>query len=342
MLCKKKFGKKGTALQYYFLILAFYIGLVAYTINAMNFTFDGFIGENSYRLLEAKQKGDEALLYLQLSSKLSAQQSIYDLAQKGGISFSPCGAYYGYSLWQEQQQDGSMQDCHPTKEEAKLTFQNMFAGELSNLLITHPHYSFPIEYDFDVNNALNISGFTTANVIIPINLPHSPLEHSIPLSIPSSTDLVQITAVSCSGMCLLTNQAYENLIRANIHAIQQGFELHVYSSYRPLQHQIDLWEGNTPEKYAQRYPNEAERRLYVCYPYGEDVYTRCPHLTGGAVDVRIRGKSSNNEMSTQEWNQVAQAMFQGGYVRYSNEVWHFEYGTDRWTRAQKQGATTIT
>jgi len=164
-------------------------------------------------------------------------------------------------------------------------------------------------------------------------------------------DLVKIdrNLIACDGSCQLRKETYDKLEEANQEAINQGLVgVYVYSSYRDLKKQIALWEGNTPENYADKYPNVVERRKYVCYPYGDDVYERCPHLTGKSVDVRIAGKSSNDEMSGDEWEKLSKIMTSVGWVRYGDEKdleigekWHFEYGTTRWARARDAGVTAI-
>ena len=131
--------------------------------------------------------------------------------------------------------------------------------------------------------------------------------------------------VSCTGQCKLTQEAYLKLIEANNPAKESGRELHVYSSYRSLQQQIDIWESSNHPL--------SERGTYICNPYPEDTApTRCPHLTGGAVDLRFKDKSFDS-MSASDWQQLEDVMYQAGWVRYENEVWHFEYNTNRWARA---------
>ena len=152
------------------------------------------------------------------------------------------------------------------------------------------------------------------------------------------SDLVQIDRglIACDGSCQLQKEAYEQLKLANQKARDSGFGIYVYSSYRSLEKQKELWES-----YASKYPDEDERRIYVCYPYGEDPYTRCPHLTGKAIDVRIEGKSSNTEMTEEDWENLAEVMYSNVWVRYTPEKWHFEYGTTRWARAQEANVNAI-
>lgn len=164
---KPVFKKKGTAWQYYFLIFAFYIGVVAYFITTINFTFDGFIGENAYKLLEAKQKGDEALFFLQLSSKLATQQAIYELADKGGMDFSACGDYYGYTLWQSENQEKASQ-CIPSRKTGRVTFQLFFEDILSQQLLTHPNFLFPVHYNTTLIGKLNVEGKVDDDIVIPV------------------------------------------------------------------------------------------------------------------------------------------------------------------------------
>ena len=95
-----------------------------------------------------------------------------------------------------------------------------------------------------------------------------------------------------------------------------------------MDYQKQLWQD-----YADQYPDETERGRYVCNPYKAGAEIRCPHLTGGAVDVRIKGKLTNSQMTASDWKNLEDAMYSAGWVRYLPESWHFEYGTDRYDRA---------
>ena len=148
--------------------------------------------------------------------------------------------------------------------------------------------------------------------------------------------LIPIEGMYCEGDCLLQKEAYLRLLEANEMAKKSGFELSIYSSYRSLEKQKELWES-----YAVQYPDPEVRDDYVCNPSGPSPYETCPHLTGKAVDIRIKGKASNSQMSEQDWQKLAEVMYATGWVRYTPELWHFEYGTTRWARANEANVNVI-
>ena len=160
---------------------------------------------------------------------------------------------------------------------------------------------------------------------------------------------IDITGICARGnVCSLTNEAYSLLLEAQKKAQQKGISLEVTEGYRSKQEQIDIWEGRTASKYNIRYPNEAERRKYVCYPYGDDAEKRCSHLSGNAVDIRFRDKTFET-MAGADWKTLSDIMASAGWVRYGDvknthvgEPWHFECcGTDRYARAKAQGVDEI-
>ena len=128
---------------------------------------------------------------------------------------------------------------------------------------------------------------------------------------------------------------------------QKKVALDVFSAYRDKQKYIDLWEGRTPEQYAQKYPDIKVRATKVCNPYSQGA-AACPHTTGKAIDVRFKGKTKE-EMSNYDWVVLNEIMSQAGWVRYGDEKrfdigerWHFECcGTDRYSRAKAKGVTAI-
>ena len=139
------------------------------------------------------------------------------------------------------------------------------------------------------------------------------------------------------GRCILTKEAYDLLARAEQIARQRGQSLEIKSSLRDINMQKALWDGKTSQRYAQRYPDPKIRRKYVCDPYTNNGQG-CPHLTGNAVDIRLK----NRPMNARDWKILEDIMTDAGWVRYANELWHFECcGTPRYARAQQQGKKVI-
>ena len=160
------------------------------------------------------------------------------------------------------------------------------------------------------------------------------------------TETVDIKGMCPKGRkCVLTKEAFEDLLRAQKTAKQKGVSLEIRSSYRSLQQQTDIWEGKTPERYKQRYDDVEIRRKYVCDPTKEEPEKRCPHLSGNAVDVRLQGRA----MSSNDWKLLYQIMTttknmenQPAWVKYRPEPWHFECcKTERHSRAIEQGVTEL-
>jgi len=89
-----------------------------------------------------------------------------------------------------------------------------------------------------------------------------------------------------------------------------------------------------------------------------------PHVTGGAIDMTLKkynpATGAFDDMNTgpigapyaynrytfttdqlAAQHEIEQVMCGQGWVRYSNEWWHFEYGTSRWTKGQQQGVCNL-
>ena len=84
------------------------------------------IGSKQFRVLEAYQKGETALLYLDQTARYSSFQALYDLGGTGGYyNTSPCGNYLGYNIWVNET------DCYPTY--FKDTFKKLLQDNLERL-----------------------------------------------------------------------------------------------------------------------------------------------------------------------------------------------------------------
>ncbi len=118
--------------------------------------------------------------------------------------------------------------------------------------------------------------------------------------------------VDIGGGFKLKSGAAAALQRAKEIAQSRGVRIIVTSAYRSPAEQRVLWNRN---------PN----RDKVCGPR-DGKFDHCPHVTGGAVDVRI---------SNGDYRLLEDIMYEAGFVRYSHERWHFEYGTNRWKRAKE-------
>ncbi len=188
------------------------------------------------------------------------------------------------------------------------------------------------------------TGAASANIpqTPPVSIPKETIQISkqcIPSNLQGAIsigqDLIDFTDTNlCSKgeTCILRTEAFQMLQIAESIAEQKGKKFLVYSSYRTPERQKDLWEGKTPERYKQRYPNEKIRQEHVCNPIlGVE---GCPHLSGNAIDLRFNKKEW--AMSMAEWKEVAKIMEAAGWAPYVKdnrviERWHFECcGTKRY------------
>ena len=105
-----------------------------------------------------------------------------------------------------------------------------------------------------------------------------------------------------------------------------NYEIEVYSGYRSLQEQKDLWCGGC----AKEHPDPQTRKKYCAVPGYSN------HGLGIAIDVRLKKNGtqitwggSKNQCDTNQLTDIeklANFMYQSnpGWVRYEKEIWHFE------------------
>uniref|UniRef100_A0A7V3N5U1 D-alanyl-D-alanine carboxypeptidase-like core domain-containing protein n=1 Tax=candidate division CPR3 bacterium TaxID=2268181 RepID=A0A7V3N5U1_UNCC3 len=123
----------------------------------------------------------------------------------------------------------------------------------------------------------------------------------------------------------LKEEAANQLRAAQEIAKNKGLELEVRSAYRSYERQKELWD-----KAVNKYGSEKAARKWVAKP------SHCtPHATGGAVDIRIKGRRGDPDGTLEK------IMCEAGWVRYKAEWWHFEYKTKRWQNGHDVGACAI-
>ena len=342
-----------------------------------NGTFERYLGEKQYDLIKTYQKGEQVLFYIDQSAKYSLEQSVYDLAKSGGISeievsdaetFAghECGKFNGAYVWYKIEKQG---DKYAPKEcfgenFAEINLPYIFNKNLNKYLLNYP-YNIPIDnYEFKLNGNLEIIGIAMLPVNINIFKKEVPEDFSTATRDvkPKPLDIKQLdkdttkpsegfrdftgTDLCAKGLsCVLKEDAFQQLVKAQDAAVKKGISIEVYSAYRSSERQQALWNGDTPERYAQRYPDPAVRVKYVCNPAGGEV--KCPHLSGDVVDIRLKGKTTGT-MSSADWDSLYSIMTSADsnkqplWVKYSNEPWHFECcNTPRYARAIQQGVTSI-
>ena len=146
-----------------------------------------------------------------------------------------------------------------------------------------------------------------------IALENTPGSHS---SSPSDEEPL-ITVIDESGTYILRKSAIQHFHFAQRIAKAKGLGLQITSSHRTLAEQKILWE-----KAKKRYGSKA--RLFCAPPTLES-----PHLSGGAVDIALKGKNMSIKTNQEILSQI---MLKAGWAPYPLEYWHWEWGTKRWAK----------
>ncbi len=330
------------------------------------------IGQRQFELLGTAIKAEKALFYIDQSAKYSLQQSVYDLAQNGGISdievsdteiFAKYGcerfngAYVWYQL--EKTDSGYIKNSCLDDNTVNNNLIYSFNKNLNQYLMNYPGSIPTGNYNYELKNSLEIIGAATNPLKFDIFKDESIQEEKAAKQLKDPQQIIKDTTKTPEGTrdftntplcakgsaCVLTEEAFQMIVKAQENAIKKGALIEVYSAYRSPEQQKALWEGKTPEKYAQRYPDVNERRKYVSDP--SNCVIGCPHLSSKAVDVRLKGKTTQT-MTRQDWRLLQEIMTSKDednkplWVKYTEENWHFECcGTDRYVRAITRGVTEI-
>jgi D-alanyl-D-alanine dipeptidase len=357
-------SKKG-AIPFSITLVVFMVFVLIYAFGHLSSKYNQFdkkIGERQYGLIKTYQEAEKALLYIDESAKQSLPQAIYNLAQNGGIEeieFTDneqpesykCGKFNGAYVWfkiTKDRQDYIDRSCFD-ESSAALNLENSFNEILNSFFRNYPGSILEKNYNYEVNKNIEIIGKAKDPLefdILKFELDGT--EEEIIETTPNPEGLRDFTGTKyCpkGRKCKLKEGAYQLFVEAYNLADQRGKQLEFISGYRTLEQQWALWNGSTSERYAQRFPNENERRKWVCDPRGGGI--GCPHLTGNAVDVTFKGKRAS-EMSRQEKYELHNIMADAGWVRYGDEndltkgePWHFECcGTSRFNRAEQASRET--
>ena len=334
--------------------------IVSIFVNLGREEFD-VIGMSSLKLIGISNDAESSLLYIDQSAKYVLQQAIYDLAQNGGISeievsdteiFAKygCERFNDAYVWYQLKKTDSGYSKDPCFDE-KTVNDNLiysFNKNLNQHLMKY-HGNIPIDnYNYELKNSLEIIGTAIKTLKFDILKDEAKKEERTAEQLKDSKQIIEDTIKTPDGTrdftntplcakgstCILTEEAFQMVVKAQEKAIEKGALIEVYSAYRSPEQQKALWEGKTPERYAQRYPDISIRRNYVCDP--SSGATGCPHLSGNVVDVRLKG---NPKLTSKDLYNI---MASAGWVKYAKETWHFECcGTDRYARAKEKGVTEI-
>lgn len=152
----------------------------------------------------------------------------------------------------------------------------------------------------------------------------------------SSTNLTVCSGelITVQGEFQLKEGAANAFQEAKRLALAEKIDLKVASAYRTFKEQEELWA---------KYDKNSD---YACNPgTAESPNQNCPHMVGCAVDICFgslcnEGAFKANALNDQT-KKLEEIMAKAGFIRYSKEWWHFEYGTERWARAKAEGLTSI-
>lgn len=349
---------KKAALVFNWTLTIMVIAILAWALIQFTSKYSRYetLGKRQLNLFQTYAKAESVLFYIDVSAEeFSLPQSVYDLAQNGGFSeleigedidssgfgktepdkkeTKNCGRLYGYSVWYEVTKDESgykENQCFDVKL-AGTHLQKFFNRNLNKHLLKHPH-NIPIDnYNYEIRGNLEIIGRAIQPLKFDI-LKEEEKEYAKE-AVETPEGIVDFTGTELckKGIrCMLTKEAHGLLIKAQETAKQKGVSLEATFGYRTLPEQEDAWRKN-PDS------------MYVCPPSPS-----CPHLSGNAVDIRLKGKTFAT-MTPDEWRLLHRIMSEAGWVRYGDEKdpeigepWHFECcGTVRYARAKEQGVTAI-
>lgn len=127
-------GRKGMGLQWYFLIIAFFLGLGTYYAGVQQFTFKGYVGQVSLHLQDALYRAEDAQLYTSLASQSALEHALYETGKEGGGK-GACGSFLGYALWTTGT-DGKS-SCAPSADAVQAGITSLDQGYLEQSLIAY-------------------------------------------------------------------------------------------------------------------------------------------------------------------------------------------------------------
>ena len=333
--------KKGQVLLYGLIagiIASIIISIVSDISVKKNFDI---IGSSSLTLLKVSNKAESALFYIDQSAKYSLQQAVYELAQNGAsvsefdidelATSQPyiengCGKFQGAFIWIKLKKDTSGNYIKNICIDDKSLTTNIlyyFDGNLNKYISNSPYDISSDNYDYQVNNNLEIIGKAYSPIKFNILKEEKPVvkqpsEYTSPEVQGNFVDFTGTGLCAKGRKCLLTKEAYDLLYKSQEIASKYHVTLQVTYGYRTMEEQNRLWQKN---------PNSQ----LVCRPN-----PNCPHLSGKSVDVILKEKI--------DWRLLYKIMAEAGWIRYAQkgDEHHFECcGTDRYSRAKAEGKTEI-
>ncbi|MBI2546272.1 D-alanyl-D-alanine carboxypeptidase family protein [Candidatus Woesearchaeota archaeon] len=338
-------NKKSSIMIY--LILAAWIGSVAWALLQATKTAPEvkpqltYVGEAALSVYSNENEAYTKLAYIQSASHFSVQLALKELPERLGI----CQAYGTYAILYKEK------SCLPAKTQIDTILKQTFMTSFNQRLNQNKDIAIKAEnYEYSVVNKGHLIFLGIATSALQSDLS---LEPKTTVSIrqePEITDLPDMIPFSCAAesqqyICKLKPEAYKRLQKAQQEAQQAGHELIVNSAYRSREEQEKLCGGKTREGKCSN-PLAAASESSA-------------HLTGGAVDVRLKFKGIRQACGTvssyrgmlNDYNnakdpngiqindcrkELNRIMTSVGFVNLANEWWHWEYGTPLWAKEESK------
>lgn len=290
--------------------------------------FDGKkIGEIQMQTIKTYQNAEKTLFLIDQTAKYSAYDTIYELAENGGIyiAHEKCGKYLDYQILYDREEYCDSD----TEEQFKEIYSKNIDEYLSQIL---PANSFALQI-LKGQNQLKIIGVSKNMIEFPITFTtEQPIQKKEVCEIPT---LVQsdYSVIACQPLqyssCEFKPEILEMLKKAQEIARSQGKELIITSGYRTYGQQAEL---------KILYPTDAA-----------EASCTAPHIKGVAVDIVLKNTPHMSRydeggvayMGYPERKQLEKIMCDAGFVRWIGEFWHYEYGSKRWERGKAAGVCAI-
>lgn len=134
---------------------------------------------------------------------------------------------------------------------------------------------------------------------------------------------------SVGKICIADQNLVQRLRVLSAEKLQpENMKMVINQAYRTYEIQKRLYEQNC---------GSGSCKPPTCNP---DTSLTCPHMQAGAIDIAMydsAGRKLNGEGGINP-SLVESIMCEYGFVRYSPEDWHFEYGTNQWELAEEKRA----
>lgn len=298
--------------------------------SAEELSVDGVkIGERQLGFFKTYQKGENLLFYLDESAKLAVEPASKQLAIQGGHGEDSSLNLIGSSMWYYDNKDLRPNDYENT-------FQELYSTKIKEYL--YPVKEIYFDYDVSITKTSNLSlaAYSRNTIELPIsddfNYDESVVVSSVddPCGINSYTSIDNYCDRGSRSRCEIESSAYPIYERAVEIAKEKGYILYVTNAHRTFADQQYL-----KKKYGK---------------YAAEPSCSAPHILGKAIDVILLDletkqkadcmdrydspkptkKEQLSDMECGDRQILEDIMCEAGFVRWSGEYWHYEYGTKRW------------